>query len=91
MRMALRSSDIDFHRRILQASGNQSMLGIVRSSADIVLERQALPERWKPGRNLLRFLKRLGGVQKRPAQKAMQPPIRAAALRAGIAFVTLGD
>lgn len=104
MRLDLRASDFerasqldfDFHRRILQASGNQAMLGIVTSSADIFLESQKLPfirperalETWKEH---TKILKALGRRAKAPAQKAMQQHIRAAALRTGIAFVTLGD
>nr|GFD30186.1 hypothetical protein [Tanacetum cinerariifolium] len=35
--------DFDFHRRILVASGNQAILGIITASADIFLESQKLP------------------------------------------------
>src|SRR3990167_1486682 len=88
--------DFDFHRRILLASGNQAMCGIVTSSADIFLESQKLqfirPERametWQEHRKIL---KALGRHASGPAQKAMQQHIRAAAFRTGIAFVTLGD
>jgi GntR family transcriptional repressor for pyruvate dehydrogenase complex len=88
--------DFDFHRRILQASGNQAMLGIVSSSADIFLESQKLPfirperamETWQEHRKIL---KALGRHASGPAQKAMQQHIRAAASRTGIAFVVLGD
>ncbi|WP_339488869.1 FadR/GntR family transcriptional regulator [Pseudomonas sp. EL_65y_Pfl2_R95] len=104
MRLELRAGDFeraseldfDFHRRILQASGNQAMLGIVTSSAEIFLESQKLPfirperalETW---REHTKILKALGRRAKAPAQKAMQQHIRAAALRTGIAFITLGD
>src|SRR3990167_7006461 len=104
MRLALRGGDFegasrldfDFHRRILLASGNQAMCGIVTSSADIFLESQKLPfirperamETWQEHRKIL---KALGRHASGPAQKAMQQHIRAAALRTGIAFVTLGD
>ncbi|HBX57436.1 FadR/GntR family transcriptional regulator [Pseudomonas sp. UBA2684] len=104
MRLALRAGDFDsasrldfdFHRRILHASGNQAMLGIVSSSADIFLESQKLPfirperalETWQEHRKIL---KALGRHAAGPAQKAMQQHIRAAALRTGIAFATLGD
>ncbi|HZX17703.1 MAG TPA: FadR/GntR family transcriptional regulator [Pseudomonas sp.] len=88
--------DFDFHRRILLASGNQAMCGIVTSSADIFLESQKLPfirperamETWQEHRKIL---KALGRHASGPAQKAMQQHIRAAALRTGIAFITLGD
>ncbi|OGB38973.1 MAG: GntR family transcriptional regulator [Burkholderiales bacterium RIFCSPLOWO2_12_67_14] len=88
--------DFDFHRRILLASGNQAMCGIVTSRADIFLESQKLPfirperamETWQEHRKIL---KALGRHASGPAQKAMQQHIRAAALRTGIAFVTLGD
>jgi len=104
MRLELRGGDFDrasrldfeFHQRILQASGNRAMLGIVASSADIFLESQKLPfirperamETWQEHRKILRALGRHAAG---PAQKAMQQHIRAAALRTGIAFVTLGD
>lgn len=88
--------DFDFHRRILQASGNQAMSGIVTSSAAIFLESQKLPfirperamETWQEHRKILAALGRHAAG---PAQKAMQQHIRAAALRTGIAFVTLGS
>ena len=88
--------DFDFHRRILQASGNQAMLAIVSSSADIFLESQKLPfirperamETWQEHRKIL---KALGRQAAGSAQKAMQQHIRAAASRTGIAFVVLGD
>jgi len=88
--------DFDFHRRILLASGNQAMCGIVTSRADIFLESQKLPfirperamETWQEHRKIL---KALGRHASGPAQRAMQQHIRAAALRTGIAFVTLGD
>jgi GntR family transcriptional repressor for pyruvate dehydrogenase complex len=104
MRLELRAGDFDsasrldfdFHRRILLASGNQAMCGIVTSSADIFLESQKLPfirperamETWQEHRKIL---KALGRHASGPAQKAMQQHIRGAALRTGIAFVTLGD
>lgn len=88
--------DFDFHRRILQAIGNQAMLGIVTSNADIFLEIQKLPficpERGlETRREHTKILKALRRHAKGPAQKAMQQHIRAAALRTGIAFVTLED
>ena len=88
--------DFDFHRRILQASGNRAMLAVVSSSADIFLESQKLPfirperamETWQEHRKIL---KALGRQAAGPAQKAMQQHIRAAASRTGIAFVVCGD
>ena len=88
--------DFEFHRRILQASGNRAMLGIVSCSADIFLESQKLPfirperamETWQEHRKIL---KALGRQAAGPAQKAMQQHIRAAAARTGIAFAALGD
>ena len=104
MRLALRGGDFDsasrldfeFHRRILQASGNQAMLGLVSSSADIFLESQKLPfsrperamETWQEHRKIL---KALGRHAAGPAQKAMQQHIRGAASRTGIAFTVFGD
>lgn len=69
---------------------------LVTSSADIFLENQKLPfirperamETWQEHRKILKALARHAAG---PAQKAMQQHIRAAALRAGIAFITLGD
>jgi len=88
--------DFEFHQRILAASGNQAMFGLVASSAAIFLESQKLPfirperalETWQEHRKILRALVRHAAG---PAQKAMQQHIRAAALRTGIAFATLGD
>lgn len=104
MRLELRAADFerasqldfDFHRRILQASGNQAMSAIVTSSAAIFLESQRLPfirperamETWQEHRKILAALGRHAAG---PAQKAMQQHIQAAALRTGIAFVTLGN
>lgn len=104
MRLELRGGDFDsasrldfeFHRRILQAGGNQAMLGIVSSSAEIFLESQKLPfirperamETWQEHRKILKALARHAAGA---SQKAMRQHIRAAALRTGIAFVTLGD
>ncbi|HEX8589958.1 FadR/GntR family transcriptional regulator [Pseudomonas sp.] len=84
--------DFDFHRRILVASGNQAILGIITTSADIFLESQKLPfiragramETWQEHRKILRALARNASG---PAQKAMQEHIRGAALRTGIVFV----
>jgi GntR family transcriptional repressor for pyruvate dehydrogenase complex len=84
--------DFDFHRRILIASGNQAILGIITASADIFLESQKLPfiragramETWQEHRKILRALARNASG---PAQKAMQEHIRGAALRTGIVFV----
>lgn len=72
------------------------MLGIVSSSADSFLESQKLPfirperamETWQEHRKILKALARHAAGA---AQKAMRQHIRAAALRTGIAFVTLGD
>lgn len=88
--------DFEFHQRILAASGNQAMFALVTSSADIFLESQKLPfirperamETWQEHRKILKALARHAAS---PAQKAMQQHIRAAALRTGIAFITLGD
>lgn len=84
--------DFEFHRRILEASGNQAILGIVTASADIFLESQKLPfiragramETWQEHRKILRALSRNASG---PAQKAMHEHIRGAALRTGIVFV----
>jgi len=88
--------DFEFHQRILAASGNQAMFGLVASRAEIFLESQKLPfirperalETWQEHRKILKALARHAAG---PAQKAMQQHIRAAALRTGIAFATLGD
>lgn len=88
--------DFEFHQRILVASGNQAMCALVTSSAEIFLESQKLPfirperaqETWQEHRKILKALARHAAG---PAQKAMQQHIRAAALRSGIAFITLGD
>ena len=88
--------DFEFHQRILAASGNQAMFALVASSAEIFLESQKLPfirperamETWQEHRKILKALARHAAG---PAQKAMQQHIRAAALRTGIAFITLGD
>ncbi|NWA29517.1 FadR family transcriptional regulator [Pseudomonas gingeri] len=85
--------DFDFHRRILLASGNQAMAGILSASAELFLESQKLPfiraeramETWQEHRKILRALARRASG---PAQKAMQEHVRNAALRTGIAFVT---
>jgi len=87
--------DFDFHRRILLASGNQAMVGILSASAELFLESQKLPfiraeramETWQEHRKILRALARRASG---PAQKAMQEHVRNAALRTGIAFVTPG-
>ncbi|SFG57920.1 GntR family transcriptional regulator, transcriptional repressor for pyruvate dehydrogenase complex [Pseudomonas sp. NFACC45] len=100
MRRELKSGDFDaaarldfeFHRRILQASGNQAMLSILTASADIFLESQKLPfiraeramETWQEHRKILRALARRASAG---AQKAMQEHVRNAALRTGISFV----
>lgn len=88
--------DFEFHQRILAVSGNQAMFTLVTSSADIFLESQKLPfirperamETWQEHRKILKALARHAAGS---AQKAMQQHIRAAALRTGIAFATLGD
>ncbi|WP_419737289.1 FadR/GntR family transcriptional regulator [Pseudomonas sp. COR18] len=85
--------DFDFHRRILLASGNQAMVGILSATAELFLESQKLPfiraeramETWQEHRKILRALARHAAG---PAQKAMQEHVRNAALRTGIAFVT---
>ncbi|WP_191490092.1 FadR/GntR family transcriptional regulator [Pseudomonas sp. FEN] len=87
--------DFDFHRRILLASGNQAMVGILSATAELFLESQKLPfiraeramETWQEHRKILRALARRASG---PAQKAMQEHVRNAALRTGIAFVTPG-
>ena len=85
--------DFEFHRRILLASGNQAMLSILSTSAEMFLESQKLPfirperamETWQEHRKILRALaRRASGA----AQKAMQEHVRNAALRTGIAIVT---
>ncbi|MGE8496769.1 MAG: FadR/GntR family transcriptional regulator [Pseudomonas sp.] len=104
MRLELRAEDFErasqldfeFHQRILKAAGNQAMLGILTTRAEIFLESQKLPfirperamETWQEHRKILRALARHAAG---PAQKAMQQHIRAAASRTGIAFTTLGD
>ncbi|KRP63119.1 FadR/GntR family transcriptional regulator [Pseudomonas trivialis] len=85
--------DFDFHQRILLASGNQAMVSILSTSADVFLESQKLPfirperamETWQEHRRILRALARRASAA---AQKAMQEHVRNAALRTGIAFVT---
>jgi GntR family transcriptional repressor for pyruvate dehydrogenase complex len=101
MRNELRAEDFDaaarldfeFHQRILLASGNQAMLRILSTSAELFLESQKLPfirperamETWQEHRKILRALaRRASGA----AQKAMQEHVRNAALRTGIAIVT---
>ncbi|MFW0753288.1 FadR/GntR family transcriptional regulator [Pseudomonas sp. H11T01] len=85
--------DFEFHQRILLASGNQAMLSILSTSAEIFLESQKLPfirperamETWQEHRKILRALaRRASGA----AQKAMHEHVRNAALRTGIAIVT---
>lgn len=85
--------DFEFHRRILLASGNQAMLSILSTSAEMFLESQKLPfirperamETWQEHRKILRALaRRASGA----TQKAMQEHVRNAALRTGIAIVT---
>lgn len=104
MRLELRGGDFEkaaqldfaFHRQILQAGGNQAILGIVTASEDIFLESQKLPfirperamETWQEHRRILRGLARHAAGT---ARKAMEEHIRAAALRTGIAFGTLGN
>jgi GntR family transcriptional repressor for pyruvate dehydrogenase complex len=101
MRNELRAEDFDaaarldfeFHQRILLASGNQAMLSILSTSAEIFLESQKLPfirperamETWQEHRKILRALARRASGS---AQKAMQEHVRNAALRTGIAIVT---
>lgn len=101
MRLELRAGDFEaagkldfeFHRLILLASGNQAILGIMTSGADIFLESQKMPfirasramETWQEHRKILRSLARHASG---PAQRAMQEHIRAAALRTGIVFVS---
>src|SRR5476651_1160041 len=85
--------DFEFHRRILQASGNQAMVSILSASAEVFLESQKLPfirperamETWQEHRKILRALaRRASGA----AQKSMQEHVRNAALRTGIGFIT---
>ncbi|MFF7707415.1 FCD domain-containing protein [Pseudomonas sp. NPDC007930] len=100
MRLELRNADFeaaarldfDFHQRILWASGNQAIAGILSARADLFLESQKLPfirperamETWAEHRKILRGLARHAAAS---AQKAMQDHVRNAALRTGIAFV----
>lgn len=85
--------DFEFHRRILEASGNLAMLHIVTASEAIFIESQKLPfirperamETWQEHRKILRCLARHAAG---PAQKAMQEHIRNAASRTGILFST---
>lgn len=81
--------DFEFHHTILLASGNQAMLSILSSTAELFLESQKLPfirperamETWQEHRKILRALaRRASGA----AQKAMQEHVRNAALRTGI-------
>ncbi|MBD1550161.1 FadR/GntR family transcriptional regulator [Pseudomonas typographi] len=84
--------DFDFHQRILWASGNQAIAGILSARADLYLESQKLPfiraeramETWAEHRKILRGLARRAAAS---AQKAMRDHVRNAALRTGIAFV----
>jgi GntR family transcriptional regulator, transcriptional repressor for pyruvate dehydrogenase complex len=101
MRLELRAADFEaaarldfeFHQKILLASGNQAMLSILSTSAQMFLESQKLPfirperamETWQEHRKILRGLARHASGA---AQKAMQEHVRGAALRTGIAFVT---
>lgn len=83
--------DFEFHRRLLEASGNEAMLHIVTSSKAIFMESQKLPfikperamETWQEHRKILRALARHSAPA---AQKAMQEHIRNAASRTGIVF-----
>ncbi|HCJ30071.1 MAG TPA: GntR family transcriptional regulator, partial [Pseudomonas sp.] len=83
--------DFDFHRMILRAAGNQTILDVLTSRSDIYLESQKLPfirperamETWQEHRRILRALSRHVPAA---AQKAMQAHIRAAASRTGISF-----
>jgi len=85
--------DFEFHHKLLLASGNQAMLSILSTSAQIFLESQKLPfirperamETWQEHRKILRGLARRASAA---AQRAMQEHVRNAALRTGIAFVT---
>lgn len=87
--------DYDFHRLILQSTGNQAILHILASRSDIYLESQKLPfarperamENWQEHRRVLRALSRHAPAA---AQKAMQMHIRAAASRTGISFAGTG-
>ena len=101
MRLELRAADFEaaarldfeFHQKILLASGNQAMLSILSTSAQMFLESQKLPfirperamETWQEHRKILRGLARHASGA---AQKAMQEHVRGAALRTGIVFVT---
>jgi GntR family transcriptional regulator, transcriptional repressor for pyruvate dehydrogenase complex len=73
--------DFEFHQRILAASGNQAMFALVASSAEIFLESQKLP--------FIRPERAMETWQEH--RKILKQHIRAAALRTGIAFITLGD
>ncbi|CAD5109985.1 Pyruvate dehydrogenase complex repressor [Pseudomonas carbonaria] len=83
--------DFEFHRRILEASGNQAFLNIVTASEAIFLESQKLPfirperamETWQEHRKILRCLSRHAADA---ARKAMQEHIRNAASRTGVVF-----
>ncbi|VVN73447.1 FadR/GntR family transcriptional regulator [Pseudomonas fluorescens] len=101
MRKKLRDEDFDaaarldfeFHRILLLASGNQAMLSILSTRAELFLESQKLPfirperamETWQEHRKILRALtRRASGA----AQKSMQEHVRNAALRTGIVIAT---
>ncbi|TBU88173.1 FadR/GntR family transcriptional regulator [Phytopseudomonas dryadis] len=85
--------DFEFHRRILQASGNLAIQHIITASEAVFLESQKLPfirperamETWQEHRKILRHLARHAND---PARKAMQEHIRNAASRTGIVFPT---
>lgn len=83
--------DFEFHRRILEASGNQAMLNVITTSKAIFMESQKLPfirperamETWQEHRKILRALARHSGAA---AKKAMEEHVRNAASRTGIVF-----
>jgi len=88
--------DFEFHRQLLQASGNAAMLKVIASNAAIFLESQKLPfirperalETWREHKRILRALARQSPAA---ARRAMQEHIRAAASRTGIAFAVLDE
>ncbi|PTQ66771.1 FadR/GntR family transcriptional regulator [Pseudomonas sp. GV071] len=83
--------DFEFHRRLLQASGNLAIEHIISANESVFLESQKLPfirperamETWQEHRKILRQLARHAND---PARKAMQEHIRNAASRTGIIF-----
>lgn len=83
--------DFDFHRQLLLAADNPTMLAVITTSPERFHESQKLPfvrperalETWQEHRRILRALTRRSPAA---AQKAMREHIRNAALRSGTPF-----